>query len=560
MARSFDMGLALSQQMRQTQRLIITPQMRQSIELLQMNSLELETLAQQEALENYFLELEESDAGSGADEAEAADAPEAETIDSDEAAPAGTEPTTTEETPQTSEAPDSAVENQASDAFTSTQVAAEERVSFGEEAGAETFKEVDADWDEYFDGNEPTYTSRPSVREAPDEDETDFTEYTAAKTGLRERLQWQLDTAVLEPHLRLIGNYIVNNINDDGYLTIPTIEKGSNHGILKQDPAAVTRSIMEDLGVSEEDVEYALRVIQSFDPTGVGARNLVECLTIQLRDAGVTDRLPYQMLEEQFPRFIVRKFKEIARDLGVSETDVIKAFERISKLEPRPGRAYSAESPYYIRPDVIVKDVDGRYIYYLNEGETGRLRINDYYRNLLRNSAAVMTDKEREYAVDKYKSALWLIKNIEKRKSTILMVTEAIMDYQRDFLDKGVESLRPLTLKVIADQVGMHESTIARVTNSKYVETPRGIFSLKYFFSSSLETSEGEAASSRSIREKIRLMIEAEDLRKPLSDQKIAAMLSQSGVTIARRTVAKYREQMKILPAKMRKLMKKSGK
>ncbi|MBI3735926.1 RNA polymerase sigma-54 factor, partial [Candidatus Sumerlaeota bacterium] len=255
-----------------------------------------------------------------------------------------------------------------------------------------------------------------------------------------------------------------------------------------------------------------------------------------------------------------KKFRPIARALNVEEDQILDLYHKVGRLEPRPGRQYTTDSPHYIEPDVVVKLFDGNLSIYVNEGRSSQLSINQFYRRMLRMQAKALTKEEKNYAVDKFRNALMLIKNIEKRKSTILRVTEAIMEVQRDFLDKGVEALKPLTLREVADMVGMHESTVARVTSKKYVETPQGVFSLKYFFSSGINKSSGPAAmggssdavSSRAIKDKLAELIEKEDPKHPLSDQKIAETLNREGFDIARRTVAKYREQMKILPAKLR--------
>ncbi len=551
MAQQYGMGLSISQSMKQTQRLIMTPQMQQSIQLLQMNSMELEQMAEQEMLENPFLELNvtESDPSDGADEAGDAERDALDTRDADEANPTGTEP----DAATSSESDEKSAKDNDSNDESDFEQARDDVIESSEDLSESNFDEVDTDWDAIYDGNEAPLTRVASTREAPEE-ETDFAEYTAQKVSLLDHLEWQIETAVLEDHLLPIGQYLINNINDDGYLIAPGEEDVNRASILTQDPDEVIRRFAEELQVDEEDVRHVLGVIQSFDPAGVGARNLAECLLIQLDDRGEKDTLCRRMLEEEFDLFINRKFKPLAKALGVTEKEIHGAYAIIAHLEPRPGRMYSTESPHYIRPDVYVKEMDGKYVYYLREGDVGRLKINDYYRNLLANNIATMTDKEREYAMEKYKSALWLLKNIEKRKSTILSVTESIMEYQKDFLDKGVEHLRPLILKTIAEEVGMHESTIARVTNSKYVETPRGTFSLKYFFSSSLGSGDGgEDASSRSVKAMIREIVDNEDPKKPLSDEKISAMLSERNVQIARRTVNKYRKQLKILPAKMRK-------
>ncbi|HNM47092.1 MAG TPA: hypothetical protein PKH51_08750, partial [Candidatus Sumerlaeota bacterium] len=337
-----------------------------------------------------------------------------------------------------------------------------------------------------------------------------------------------------------------------------------------------------------------LEVIQEFEPTGVGARDLAECLRLQCEEKEIRNRVLYQVLDSHLEDLQQKRFKEIARALNVGEEQVMEVFNILSKLDPKPGRSTTKDRPQYITPDVFVKKIDGKYLYFLNEGDSARLKVASNYRRLMMSkaerkeaaaagngastttsnaangasegegvweevagpSASAILQMDQDYASEKFKNAVWLIRNIEKRKSTILRVTEAIMEYQKEFLDKGIEHLRPLTLRDIAERVGMHESTIARVTTKKYVETPRGIFELKFFFSSGLETDDGEAASSRSIKELLTQMIEGEEKKRPYSDQKIADMLRHKGFQIARRTVAKYREQLKILPAKLRKEVK----
>jgi len=336
----------------------------------------------------------------------------------------------------------------------------------------------------------------------------------------------------------------------------------------------------------------------------VGARDLAECLRLQCEEREIRNRLLYRILDDHLSDLQQKRFREIAKALDTTEAKVQEVFHIVATLDPRPGKNLTKDTPRYIIPDVFVKKVDDKYMYFLHEGDAGKLRIASSYRKMLKgrraakfaeqvaleagdahlngmaalasgtngfeaahgvqgaNGVAMETleapplddrDNPADYAHEKYKNAVWLIKNIEKRKSTVLRVTEAIMNYQKDFLDKGIEHLHPLTLRNIAEVVGMHESTIARVTTQKYVETPRGVFSLKFFFSSGLETDSGEDASSRSIKELITQMIGAENVKRPLSDQKIADMLKDRGIQIARRTVAKYREQLKILPAKLRK-------
>jgi RNA polymerase sigma-54 factor len=274
-----------------------------------------------------------------------------------------------------------------------------------------------------------------------------------------------------------------------------------------------------------------------------------------MKSLGSYSELAREVLENRFELLQRKKFKEIARKIdGATEKDIIELHRKVGLLDPKPGRMHSKEPTQYIKPDVFVKLIDGELVIYLEEGSSGHLSVNRLYRRLLRLQERALTKEEKAYALEKFRGALMLIKNIEKRKSTILRVTESIMQVQREFLTKGVSALRPLTLREVADMVGMHESTIARVTSKKYVETPQGLYPLKFFFSSAIASSNGteDTVSSRSIKDKLATLIEQEDPKRPLSDQRLAQMLNDGGYTIARRTVAKYREQLKILPAKLR--------
>ena len=395
----------------------------------------------------------------------------------------------------------------------------------------EHFKEVDLNWDDYYsDAENKTYLGGRGENE-----ERDFSEYVAARTSLYDHLNWQLRCCVLSGIDAQVGEYLIGSLDDDGYMSSDVVQDAAVH-----------------YGLEVGKVEQTLAIIQEFDPPGIAARNLAECLLTQMKmNESYTD-LARQVLEEYFTEFKKKKFRDIARQLEVEEALIQDIFQKVCRLEPHPGRSLTRDSVHYISPDVHVKIVDGEVMIYLNEGQAGRLSVDRFYRRMLRQQHKAMNQKEKEYASDRFRSALNLIKNIEKRKSTILRVTEAIMEVQREFLDKGVEVLKPLTLREIAEVVGMHESTVARVTSRKHVETPQGTYPLKFFFSSSIESSGNEAISSRAIKDKLRQIIDAEDAKKPLSDQKIAEMLNAQGFDIARRTVAKYREQLKILPAKYR--------
>ncbi|HOE97436.1 MAG TPA: RNA polymerase factor sigma-54 [Candidatus Sumerlaeota bacterium] len=533
------MALNLQQVQKQTQRLIMTPQMQQSIQLLQLNAIELEQLATQELMENPFLTIDED---VPEDQERAEDRREDARIEADgenltaedggdlfQEAPADSPAEVAAAAAETDEAAREREAEPPRDPET-TEIADVPEAPDLEKA-PEQFDEVDLNWDEYYsDAENSSYAGTSEEIE-----ERDFSEYVAARSSLYDNLTWQLRCSALEGVDCQICEYLIGNLDEDGYLR----------------PEVVTEAA-DEFKVEPARVERVLAILQEFDPPGIGARSLAECLLIQMKQLGSYSELARKVLEEHMTTFQKKKFRELARKLEVGEEELIDLYHKVSRLEPHPGRSMSTESVHYITPDVYVKVIDGELMIYLNEGQTGKLSVDRFYRRMMHQRRNALTQQEKEYAVEKYRSALTLIKNIEKRKSTILRVTEAIMEVQRAFLDKGVEALRPLTLREVADMVGMHESTVARVTSSKYVETPQGVYELKFFFSSSIESEGSEAVSSRAIKEKLQHIVAAEDPRRPLSDQKIAEMLNQQGFDIARRTVAKYREQLKILPAKYR--------
>ncbi|MCH8334236.1 RNA polymerase factor sigma-54, partial [Candidatus Sumerlaeota bacterium] len=393
-------------------------------------------------------------------------------------------------------------------------------------------REVDVNWEEFYEGAENATHIREPVQE-----EHDFTEYTAAGQSLYEKLLWQLRLCSLDGTDAEIGEYLIGCIDDDGFLSEDCL------------PEAAL-----EFKVEVARVERVLSILQEFEPLGVAARSSAECLLIQMKELGSYSEVARVILSDHFEALQRKKFREIARAIRVAEKQVLEVYHQVSRLEPKPGRCFSKESVLYINPDVHVELIDGERMIYLNEGTSRHLSINRLYRRMLRTQGMALTKEDKAYAEEKFRGALMLIKNIEKRKSTILRVTEAIMDVQSEFLIKGVEVLRPLTLREVADQIGMHESTVARVISRKYVDTPQGLYRLKYFFSSGIESTAmpGLTVSSRSIKKKLTDLISEEDPKRPLSDQKIAETLNQEGFRIARRTVAKYREQLRILPAKLR--------
>jgi RNA polymerase sigma-54 factor len=301
-----------------------------------------------------------------------------------------------------------------------------------------------------------------------------------------------------------------------------------------------------------EEVEEMLGVIQRLDPPGIGARDLRECLMLQLRESKDTESLTFRLVSEAFPDLIAHRWNELAKRFGVEPAEVQAAGDSLSRFDPKPGLKYSNRSDGYIIPDLIVDKVDGKYHVSLNDSGVPRLRLSRSYQEIARDKKK-LTPENREFIASKLNSANWMIQAIEQRRQTMLKVMNFIVDRQRAFFEKGVEYLKPLTLREVAEVISMHESTVSRVTNEKYVQTPRGVLPLKFFFSSALTTASGEDASARSIRAKLQKMVQEEDPGKPLTDQQIVHLFQEQGIQIARRTVAKYRDQLGILPARMRK-------
>jgi RNA polymerase sigma-54 factor len=329
-----------------------------------------------------------------------------------------------------------------------------------------------------------------------------------------------------------LGELIIGNIDEDGYLRTST-----------QEIAAIS-------GSAVEKVEEILALIQTFGPAGIGARNLKECLLIQLRARQGENPLAMKIVSKYLEELEKKKYSQIARNLTVDIEDVREATKIIAALEPKPGYKFNPVSPQYILPDVSVKKIDGEYQIIVNDADLPMLRINPFYKKLLKNDRSPETQK---YLTEKFKSALWFIKSIEQRKRTIYRVAECIVKRQREFLDKGISFLKPLRLKDIARELNLHESTVSRVTSNKYIETVQGVFELKYFLSGALQNDEDRAMSTRSIKAKIAEVIKNENPGEPFSDNEIAELMKKNGINIARRTVAKYRERLRILPSNLRK-------
>jgi RNA polymerase sigma-54 factor len=391
------------------------------------------------------------------------------------------------------------------------------------------------DWSEYLQDGSLDRTYVP-----PTESSVEFLEKVpATRTTLAESLLEQLHFLDLPVEHMQIAEFIVGSIDDRGWL-VTSVEDIA---------IALDRPVIE--------VENVLRLVQALEPAGVGARDLRECLLIQLDARGNRESLAWRMIHDHFDHLVNRRFPEIARLLKVTVQDVQEASDGIATLHPRPGTLVSAEDPKYVVPDLLVERVDEEYVVMLNDRNVPRLRISSAYGNVIaankRKADATVEEKQtREYIQGKLASAKWLIQTIEQRRRTMIKVMTCIVREQREFFDKGIAFLRPLTLAAVARQIDMHESTVSRVCSGKYVQTPRGVFELKFFFSSGLATDDGEDVSARTAKNIIKGLIDEEDKLDPLSDQRIAELLHRKGLQIARRTVAKYREQMQILPARLR--------
>ncbi len=394
-------------------------------------------------------------------------------------------------------------------------------------------------WDdqdyEYFFGDYLDDGYRPraaqEIKELPPIENT-----LSTASSLSDHLMWQLSMQTDDPLMKEIGSAIIGNLDDDGYL-VASFEELAAMG-----PWPLP------------EVERALRLIQTFDPVGVASRDLQECLLLQLRHLGLEGTPTEKVVTEHLRLLQNHQVPEIARKLGLTIDDLKEHIEVIRHLDPKPGSRYNPSQSQYVIPDVYVVKVEDQYVAVLNEDGLPQMRISPVYRRLL-DKGADNSDETRAYVKDKFRSALWLIKSVEQRQKTIHKVANSIINFQRDFLDHGIEHLRPLVLRDVANDIGMHESTVSRVVTNKYMHTPQGVFEMKYFFHSGISSSYGESVSSVTIKQRIRKIIENEDPRKPLSDSKIVSILQREGLVLARRTIAKYREELKISTSNQRKVL-----
>jgi RNA polymerase sigma-54 factor len=389
----------------------------------------------------------------------------------------------------------------------------------------------DVDWSNYID----EYNTPGRTRfETEERDTPQYEAFISQKESLTDHLLWQLLMASPSAEEKEIGSLIIGNLDTDGYLKVSAAE------------------LAQQANVTEEDIEEVLFLLQSFDPIGVCARDLTECLMLQANNLGLQNTLVTQIIGNHLNHLENKNYKAICRALKVGLDDVIAAVNIITQMEPKPGRQFSSDEPQYITPDIYVYKTDDDFAIVINDDGLPKLKVNSFYKQAISHDKDV-TGNTRNYIQDKLRSAAWLIRSIHQRQKTIFKVMESILKYQRDFFDKGITHLKPMVLRDVAEDIGMHESTISRVTTNKYAYTPQGIFELKYFFNSSIKRVHGEAIASASVQAKIRRLIEAEDARKPYSDSKMADMLKAENIDIARRTVAKYREMMGVLPSSKRK-------
>jgi len=395
----------------------------------------------------------------------------------------------------------------------------------GNGEGADEF-----DWENYLENSNliPFQKSSTDGEERPS-----FENFLTKRTTLTDHLQWQLQLSHFTDEEHEAGTWIIGNLDEEGYLKISL------------------EDICSETGLPIEVVERILRKIQLFDPVGVGARDLKECLLIQLEQMNPRDTLAEKIVSEHLSLLKNRNYPAIAKRMGVSLDRVNRAASLISKLDPKPGKAFGGELIQEIIPDVYVYKVEGDYVISLNDEGVPRLKINSLYRNILNGSRSAM-EGDRKYIQEKLRSALWLIRSIHQRQRTIYKVTKSIVTFQKDFFDKGIQYLKPLVLRDVAEDIQMHESTISRVTHNKYAHTPQGIYELKFFFNAGITSTQGETMASESVKNLVREIISKEDPRKPYSDEKLVEILQGMNIHIARRTVSKYREMMKILSSNER--------
>jgi RNA polymerase sigma-54 factor len=499
-----------------TQSLVLSPQMQQSLALLQAPTLELKALVEQEMQQNPVLEE--------------APTPEAEQIEKDKTNEDGDGPETADLAEPPSDVTDDT--DRAGDAAGDSADAEKTNNEPVDDFMAEFEKlaQLDQDWRDHF-----AATNIPMRQSAEDDEKRQFMfDSIVAATSLQEVLLEQVRDSSLKDEQRPIAEMLIGNIDDHGYL----------------------KTTMDELAFSTnipvDQIEAVLRIVQTFDPPGVGARDLQECLMRQLERGGQEDTVEYRIVRDYMDALGKRRIPEIARGLGMDVEDVQEAIGRIARLEPRPGRAYLSDNNQYILPEVFVQRSGDEFIVTTNNEQIPHLRISNTYKDLMAQSGN--SSEVLNYIREKIRAGKFLIKSLHQRQQTILNIGQEIVKRQREFMEKGVAFLKPLTMVQVAEVVGVHETTVSRAVSGKYMQTPQGIFEMKYFFTAGIQTATGEGMSNTSVKDMIAEMFRKEDPTTPLSDQEIVKMLQEKGIVIARRTVAKYRSELNILPSNLRKV------
>jgi RNA polymerase sigma-54 factor len=526
------MAIELRQQLRLSQQLVMTPQLQQAIKLLQLNRQELTSLIEQELQENPVLEVSEGDEqtpGEASDETPGEEAVRADAEEGGEGDSGDGEANAETSTDSGSDGVDS-LEAAPASLEDSGASSAEEG---GDASPSDAEKIADIEWENYMDSYPQTGLES---RVGGDDDRPSIDQTLSRRPSLAEHLDWQIHLSAFDPDEVGISQWIIGNLDDHGYLK------------------ATVEEVARQAGVEEELVARTLEKVQQLDPAGVAARNLRECLLLQLQAFEIDNPLVRTIVEHHLDLLQKRDFRGLTRALSATPEELSAAAHVISRLEPKPGRSFGGDDPVYITPDIYVYKLDDDFHILLNEDGMPKLKINSLYRDVISGGKGVAKDT-REYVHEKLRSAQWLIKSIHQRERTMYKVMQSIIRHQREFFEHGISHLKPLNLRDVADDIEMHESTVSRVTTNKYVHTPQGIFELKYFFNSSISRFDGEAIASESVKEKIRKIIENEDTRRPLSDQRIAEMLKSANIDIARRTVTKYREAMNVLSSTKRRQM-----
>jgi len=484
------MPLEIRQVQKLAQQLVMTPQLQQAIKLLQLSRLELEEMVTKELQENPALEEGTTEEG------ETAEQPRAEV--------------------QTSAPGDTA------------ELTINRELSAVDKIGT-------LDWQEYLDTHSNSiHGSLTAEANSEDGDSPPSWENSLTKkTTLEDHLIWQLRLSKITEQESSIGHYVIQNLDENGYMAV-TVEELCNA-----------------TGSTPEEAEAVLKRIHFFDPVGVAARDLRECLLIQLENLQLSDSLAARIVAGYLSFLESKRYEKLAKDLAVTIDEIADAAHLIASLEPKPSRGFEQDEVRTVLPDVFVEKVGDEYLIYLNDDGVPRLRVSSLYRRMA-GQEGVAEDQARQYLQEKVRAATWLIKSIQQRQQTLFRVTQSIFKFQQEFLEHGVSQLKPMVLRDVAEDIHMHESTVSRATANKYVHTPQGLFELKFFFQSGIKGGNGEDVASESVKEKIRNIIAAEDPRRPHSDQHIASMLSTESIDIARRTVAKYREAMGILPSSKR--------